>query len=409
VTRYLTWLFAVAGGAAVGNLYYAQPLLDVIGHDLHMSQGSAGLLVTATQLGYAAGIVAIVPLGDIVDRRRLIPVAMLASAVALLVCAAAPDAVVLAIALVAVGITTVSGQILAPFAGDLADDATRGRVVGVVVSGIVTGILVARAFSGIIAGASSWRVVFLAAAVVIVVVAVLIHRAVPSLPPRSTDSYRDSLRSVGTLIRTEPALRVVMALGAVSMVTFTMFWTALTFLLAAPPYDYSTTVIGLFGIAGLAGAVAAQGAGRLHDRGWTVPSTGAAWLLALGAWLMGWLGGHSVVWLLVMVVVFDAASQGQRILNQTVLFGLSTHARSRLNTAYVTGNFLGGALGSLLASVLWSAGGWNAVVGCGVGVSVAGTLLWAATRGVLSGLEPASSGPTVTDGLGDGPVAQSLE
>src|SRR5919202_4989404 len=199
MTRGLTLLFAVAGGAAVGNLYWAQPLLALIAADLHASPAAAGWLVTATQIGYAAGILLIVPLGDILDRHRLIPVMMLAAAAALTVCAVAPSFPVLLVGLAAVGVTTVSGQILTPLAGDLADDQNRGRAVGTVVSGILIGILLSRTISGLIAGAAGWRAIYVLAAVAAVVFAVLLYRTIPPLEPKARMRYPALIASVGAV------------------------------------------------------------------------------------------------------------------------------------------------------------------------------------------------------------------
>ncbi|MGP4015788.1 MFS transporter [Saccharopolyspora sp. 5N708] len=385
MTRTLMILFAIASGAAVGSLYYAQPLLDIIARDLHVGEGTAGLLVTATQLGYAVGILFIVPLGDRHNRRNLVPLMMVLSAVALVGCAVAPNIVLLTVALVAVGLTTVSGQILVPFAGDLSDDATRGRVVGMVVSGLLTGILAARIVSGLVAGITGWRIVFVAAAVLLVVLAVLLYRQTPVVAAKTSVPYRALLRSIATIIRGEPLLRVVMVFGAIGFATFTMFWTALTFLLSGPPYHYSAAVIGLFGVAGLVGTLAAQTAGRLHDRGRSVSATGVSWLLAVAAWAAAELGAHSLVWLLIAILALDVATQARNIMNQAQIFAISAASRSRINTAYVAGNFIGGAVGSIAATLLWAAGGWSAVVIAGIALSLGGFVLWLATRnGVLS-------------------------
>ncbi|HEX8488252.1 MAG TPA: MFS transporter [Propionibacteriaceae bacterium] len=373
-------LFAIAAGAAVGNLYYAQPLLDVIARDLQVSPGSAGVLVTTTQLGYALGILLIVPLGDLVNRRRLVPLMMSLSAVALVVCALAPSFATLAVALAVLGVSTVSGQILIPLAGDLAEEASRGRTVGVVVSGVITGILVSRVVSGFLAAWVGWRLVFAFAAVVIVVLAALLSRVIPRLPTKAHTPYGALIRSVFGLVARERTLQVTMIFGATAMAVFTLFWTALTFLLSGAPYHYSTSVIGLFGVAGLVGSVAAQGAGRLHDRGWSVAGTGVAWCLALVAWVVAGLGAEVLALIIVAVIVLDVGVQGQNLLSQSRLFALSAEARSRLNTAFVCGNFLGGAIGSLAASVLWSIAGWWGVSVAGAALSLFGVLLWLATR-----------------------------
>jgi predicted MFS family arabinose efflux permease len=380
MTGALTLLLAVTGGVAVGNLYWAQPLLGVIGRDLDVSNASAGWLVTATQLGYAFGILLIVPLGDMLDRRRLIPVVLVCSAVALVACSAAPTFGMLLLAITLLGLTTVAGQIATPLAGDLADDATRGRVVGTVISGMLTGILVSRTVSGLVAQAAGWRVVYVAAAVAALVLAVLLHRSIPTLPAKARMSYPALLASIGTVIRRERTVRWSLVLGAIQFGVFTMFWTALTFLLSAPPFAYPVSVIGLFGLFGLAGAIAAQRAGRLHDRGWSVPATGIGWVLALVSFGLAALAPRSVVVLVVAIVVLDIAIQSLNILNSTRLFAVAGEARSRVNTATVTANFVAGAIGSAAAGLLWSAGGWTAVTATGGALCLVGLAVWAAGR-----------------------------
>lgn len=380
MTRGLTFLFALAAGAAVGNLYWTQPLLDLIARDLHTTTATAGWLVTATQIGYATGILLVVPLGDVLDRRRLVPVMLLAAAVALVACAFAPSFGLLLAALAALGLTTVSGQILTPLAGDLADDASRGRTVGTVASGIITGILVSRTVSGFVADAAGWRAIFVAAAVLAVVLAGLLRRAIPPLPPKTRAAYPALIASVATVVRRERVVRWTLVLASTAFATFTMFWTSLTFLLSGPPFGYSASVIGLFGLVGIAGAAAAQRAGRLHDRGWSVPATGLAWTVILAALAVAAFAGRSVVLVVVAVLLFDVAVQAHAILSQTRLFAVSREARSRLNTAFVTGNFVGGAIGSAAVTVLWSLGGWTAVTVAEMLVSCVALAVWAVGR-----------------------------
>ncbi len=385
MTRRLTFLFAVAGGAAVGNLYWAQPLLDFIARDLRTDSGSAGWLVTATQLGYAVGVFLIVPLGDVVNRRRLIPCALVAATAALIACALAPTFAVLLVALAAVGLTTVTGQILAPLAGDLADDATRGRVVGTVVSGILTGILVSRTLSGLIAGVAGWRAIYVVAAVLSLALAVLLYRAIPTLEPRTRLRYPQLLASVFGIVRRERSVRWSLVLGGSAFGVFTMFWTGLTFLLSAPPFGYSVTVIGLFGLVGLAGAITAQRAGRLHDRGLALPAIGGAWVLVLIAFVVAGLGSRSVAAIIVTILVLDVAIQGHNILVQSRMFQVDPAARSRINTAYVTNNFVCGAIGSGLAGLLWTHGGWTAISVAGAVLSAFACTVWlVGRRGALA-------------------------
>jgi predicted MFS family arabinose efflux permease len=384
MNRRLAVLFAVAAGAAVGNLYWAQPLLDFIARDLRTDTAAAGWLVTTTQLGYAVGVLLFVPLGDLLPRRRLVPVALLCSAAALAASALAPTFPVLLATLALVGLTTVAGQVLVPLAGDLASDGDRGRIVGTVVSGILIGILLSRTVSGLIAGVAGWRAIYVAAAVVAVVLAVLLARSIPSIEPRARLRYPALIASVFAIVRRERVVRWSLVLGGTSFAVFTMFWTSLTFLLSAPPFSFSVTTIGLFGLIGLAGAIAAQRVGRLQDRGFGLVTIGVAWTLVLLAFVVAGLGARSVVVLVIAVLLLDVAVQGHNITIQTRMFQVDPAARSRLNTAFVTNNFLCGAVGSGLTSVLWSAGGWTAVtVGAAVLSGFALTVWAVGRRGAL--------------------------
>ena len=390
MNKRLTLLFAVAGGAAVGNLYWSQPLLDFIARDLKTGTGAAGWLVTATQIGYALGVFLFVPLGDLVDRRILVPIALLCSTAALVLCAVSPTFPVLLVALTLVGLTTVSGQILVPLAGDLADEATRGRVVGTVVSGILIGILASRTVSGLIAGFAGWRAIYLVAAAFSLTLALLLYRAIPTLRPRTDLTYPALLASVFTIIRRERSIRWGLVLGGISFGVFTMFWTALTFLLSSPPFSFPVTVIGLFGLVGLAGAIAAQRAGRLHDRGLGLPGMGIAWGLVVVAFGISALGARSVVVIVLAILVLDVAIQGHNIMLQSRLFGVDPAARSRINTAFVTNNFIWGAVGSGLAGFLWSHGGWIPVSVAGMALSGTALAVWlVGRRGALVTPTPA--------------------
>ncbi|MCZ7438115.1 MFS transporter [Micromonospora sp. WMMC241] len=377
MSRPLTFLFAVAAGAAIGNLYWTQPLLGLIAGDLRTATTTAGWLVTATQLGYAAGVLLLVPLGDVLDRRRFVPLMLTLSAVALLLCALAPAVGVLGLALGVLGVTTISGQILTPLAGDLAGAAHRGRIVGVVGSGTLTGILASRTISGLVAEAAGWRAIFAVAAVVAVLLAIVLRRAIPPLPPRTRMPYPRLLASVFAVVVRERAARWTLVLAGVGFAAFSLFWTALTFLLSGPPFRYPAPVIGLFGLAGLAGVLSGLRGGRLHDRGWSLPATGVAWALALGAFVVAAFAGRTVALVVIAVVMLDVALQTQALLNRARLFALDDAARSRLNTALATSNFIGAAGGSAAATTLWSVGGWTAVTITGMALCCFALVVWA--------------------------------
>ncbi|MGI3782090.1 MAG: MFS transporter, partial [Janthinobacterium lividum] len=301
-------------------------------------------------------------------------------AVALGLCALAPSFGLLVAALGLVGLVTVGGQLLTPLAGDLATDADRGAVVWTVVSGILTGILLSRTVSGFVADAFGWRSIYIGAAVLDVVLAVLLWRAIPDLEPKARIRYPALIGSVFTVIRRERVVRWTLVLSGLGFALFTMFWTALTFLLSSPPFGYPVSVIGLFGLVGLVGAIAAQRAGRLHDAGWSVRASGLGWALVVVAFGLAALAGRSVVLVIVAILLLDVAIQGINILNQTRMFAVSGEARSRLNTAFVTSNFLCGAVGSVLAGVLWSAGGWPAVTLSGAGLALLALVVWSLGR-----------------------------
>jgi predicted MFS family arabinose efflux permease len=380
LSRGLILLLATATGASVANLYYAQPLLHAIASTLHSSPATAALLVTASQIGYAAGLILLVPLGDLVDRRKLVTRMLLVCALVLVLGALAPTLLVLAIAVGIAGITSTVAQVLVPFASTLASEEERGRVVGQVMSGLLVGILVARTFSGLIAEAAGWRFVFAFAAVAMVVLAAALWRALPDVRSPAGTSYGRLLASVAVLIREEPLLRMRMVFGGLGMASFTVLWTTLALLLSQAPFHFGSAVIGLFGLAGVAGAGAAQAAGRAADSGAASTATGL-FLLAIGAgWALLELGSRSVLLLVVGIAVLDLGIQGQHILNQTVIYARRPDARSRLTTAYMTGNFVCGAIASALAAVVWSSAHWTGVCLLGGGCSALALLVWVAGR-----------------------------
>jgi predicted MFS family arabinose efflux permease len=373
ISRRLVLLLAVACGASVANLYYAQPLLHTLGHAFHVSNGTAGLLVTVTQVGYVIGLALLVPVGDLRERRTLISGILLVTALALAVAAAAPSIGVFAAALAAVGLTSVVAQVIVPMSSSLAPEHERGRVVGTVMSGLLTGILIARTISGLIAAAFGWRTVFALAAVGMVALAATLRRALPRIAPTAQLSYGAVLRSVLVLVREEPVLRQRMMLGALCFGCFSVLWTSLAFLLSGAPYHYGNAVIGLFGLAGVVGAVAASATGRLADRGRGSEASLAAIVILLASWAVLAAGRSSVIALIVGIAVLDLGAQGLHISNQSAIYALRPEARSRLTTAYMVSYFLGGAVLSALTASLYASGGWGGV--CLLGAVTAGLAL----------------------------------
>ncbi len=378
----LVGLLAIACGASVANMYYAQPLLHTLGRAFQISTGTAGLLVTVGQIGYVFGLGLLVPLGDLVERRNLITSTMLVIAVCQGVAAAAPSIAVFALATLLVGLTTFIAQVIVPMSAHLAADHERGRVVGMVMSGLLMGVLLSRTLSGVIAELFGWRAVFAFAAGLMLVLAVVLRRVLPRVQPTSNLPYRAALRSVLRLIATEPLLRQRMFLGASVMGCFSVLWTALAFLLSgvhSSHYHYGNATIGLFGLAGVAGAGAAQVAGRMTDRGHNRLTTTATLFFTTISFGILYLGAHSVIVLIVGIMVLDLGVQGTQISNQSAIYRLDPDARSRITTAYMVAYFSGGTLLSSVTGALYAAAGWGAVCILGAGTGLAGLLVWART------------------------------
>jgi predicted MFS family arabinose efflux permease len=343
LSRGLVVLIAVATGAVVANLYYAQPVLHQVARSFHSGPGATSSIITATQVGYAAGLLLIVPLGDLHPRRALVTRMFCVAAVALVACALAPDLWLFAMASVAVGGASVAGQIMIPFAADLAPEERRGRVVARIMTGLLLGILLARTVSGLVAQAAGWRAIYWLSELV-----------------------GSSLR----LLAEEPVLRRRAWHGACAFAAFSVLWTTIAFLLSGSPYRYSNAVIGLFGLVGAGGIVAANLAGKLADSARVRATTIGTGVLLAGSFALLWAGRTSLAALIVGIVVLDMGTQGMQITNQAVIYALRPDARSRINSAYMVCYFLGGAAGSLAAGALYASHGWAGVCLLGTGFGV---------------------------------------
>lgn len=382
MTKFLAILFAICSGLAIGNLYWAQPLLVQIMDGFGLPAANGGLLVTATQIGYAMGILFILPLGDFVRRKRMIALVMVLSVLALVSCAISPSFIILSLSLFSMGIVTISGQIILPLAGDLSREDERGHIVGIVSSGITTGILFSRFASGIIAGFWGWRSVYVIAAVLNLVMVLVMIYVLPEIPAKNKfKSYGKLLASVFTTFKNHRSLpNILLHSGLIFGLIFNIFWTSLTFLLSADPFNYNTFQIGLVSLAGLAAAVFGVGIGKLQDKGLSIPALGAFIVVCLVSMVCGFAFSDSIVAIVIVAAVLSVAVQGVSVLTQTRLFNLSQGERSRLNTVFVVNNFIFGAVGSALASLLWSLGGWSYVMMAASAVSVAALIVWLFSR-----------------------------
>ncbi|MCA1219752.1 MFS transporter [Streptomyces sp. 8L] len=386
LSRGTTLLFAVASGAAVANVYFAQPLLVTLGRDFSISTGTVGAIVTLTQTGYGLGLFFLVPLGDLLDRRRLIVTQLLLLAMALTATSLAGSAAFLLAGLAAVGLLAVVTQTLVAFAAFLAPSGERGRVVGVVTSGVVTGILLARTVSGLLADLAGWRSVYLVSAALTGVLALALHRLLPAgvKPAPGSGRYGEALRSTLTLFAREPLLRVRALLALLIFAAFSTLWSSVALPLSAPPLSLSHTEIGAFGLAGAAGALAATAAGRWNDRGFAGRTTGIGLALLAVSWLPLACTRHSLWALAAGVVVLDLAVQAVHVTNQTLIHALHPAAGSRLIGGYMVFYSIGSASGAVAATTLYAAAGWLAVCALGAGISLAALLLWAFTRTAVS-------------------------
>jgi predicted MFS family arabinose efflux permease len=375
LTTRLVLLMAVGSGLSVASNYYVQPLLPELADTFDVSSSVVGLLVTVSQVGYVAGLALVVPLGDLLERRRLLTVVITLTAGGLVLIAAAPNLAVLFPAVALVGVTSVAAQIFVPLSADLARPDQRGKAVGTVMAGLLIGILVARTLAGLIAELAGWRAVYVVAALAMLALAVVSRRELPPVTPSASTSYSSLLSSVVTLLREEPVLRRRGLYGALGFATFSTLWTSLAFLLD-DAYGYGEATVGLFGLLGVAGALSAQFAGRVSDAGWARVSTRGFVVTLVVSWGVLAQGERSLLALVVGIVLLDLAVQGAHISNQSEVYRLHPEARSRLTTAYMCMNFTGGVIGSASSAMVYGAGGWSAVCALGAGFSASALVLW---------------------------------
>jgi len=382
-------LFALTCGLSVANIYFAQPLLDSMAHDLGIAPAAIGMVVTFTQIGYAFGLVLIVPLGDLRDRRRLIAGQIALSAIGLVIVGTASHAAVLLAGLTLVGVLAVVVQVLVAFAATLATPDGRGRAIGTVTSGVVGGILLARFASGALADIGGWRTVYLVSAGLMLAMALLLLRALPRglQPTMAGASYRSLLRSTAALFAEEPILRERALFAFLIFADLNVFWTSIVLPLSAPPFALSHTSIGLFGIAGFAGALAARNAGRLADLGWGQRTTGLSLMLMLAAWAaIACL--HTSLWFVVAgVIMLDFGLQAVHVTSQSLIVAARPEAASRLIGGYMVFYSLGSALGAFASTMVYAAAGWSGVCILGAGISAAALLMWVVTASRMQ--EPA--------------------
>jgi predicted MFS family arabinose efflux permease len=359
-------MFAAACGLCVANIFYAQPLIGLIAPELGISAGLAGLVVALTQLGYGAGLLFVVPLSDLVENRRLVTAACGAVVIGLLGVALSRSAARFLLACFVVGVSAVATQILVPFASHLAPEASRGKVVGNVMAGLLGGILLARPFASIVAATFGWRAVFFLSAGLMLALMVLLRKALPRRQPSADLAYLGVLRSLPKLVAHTALLRRRAFYQGMLFAGFNLFWTASPLLLVKE-YGANHREIAMFTLAGAAGALSAPIAGRLADRGLTRPATGGAIAVAIFAFGLAMVGQrlHSVTFLVIAALLLDAAVQVCQVLSLRSLYMLAPELRGRLNGLFIAFAFLCGASASALAAAVYTIRGWNAVAALG--------------------------------------------
>ncbi len=382
VSTSLAWLFAIASGLSVANVYYAQPLLDALARDFGISHAAVGGVITATQLGCALALLFLVPLGDRVDRRRLMAMQMLALTFALVAVGMAQSTLALLAGMLAVGLLgTAMTQGLIAYAASAAAPHEQGRVVGTAQGGVFIGLLLARVFAGGVSDLAGWRGVYFCAALLMLGIAIPLWRRLPILPPASrTLSYPRLLASMLTLLRQEKVLQVRGMLALLMFAAFNIFWSALVLPLSAPPYNFSHTLIGAFGLAGVVGALAAARAGQWADRGYARRTSGLALLMLLLAWWPLSLMKVSL-WALVMgIVLLDLGGQALHVTNQSLIFRTRPDAHSRLVGLYMMFYAVGSGLGAISTTVTYARFGWQGVCLLGASVSLLALVFWWVTQ-----------------------------
>jgi predicted MFS family arabinose efflux permease len=372
MSAWITLLLAFSCGLIVANIYYAQPLVGPISRELGLSPGLAGLIVTMSQIGYGVGLFLIVPLGDLVENRKLVITVIAVAAVALVGAALSTQPLQFLGAAFLIGIGSVAVQILLPYAGHLAPEATRGRAIGNVTSGLMIGIMLARPLSSFIAAHTSWHLVYAASAVAMVALAVVLRLLLPARDPSARLTYGGLLASMIQLMRNTPTLRRRALYQSALFASFSVFWTTSPLLLAGPYFGLSQSGIALFALAGAIGALMAPVSGRIADRGWTQPATIAAILLCAAGFAITMIfpfgSTLSLASLVVAAIAIDCAVQLNLILGYRALFVLGAEHRSRLNGLYMTTFFLAGAAGSAVGAWAYAQGGWT--MACAIGVAL---------------------------------------
>jgi predicted MFS family arabinose efflux permease len=359
LTRSNTLLMAFCTGLIVANIYYCQPLVILIAKEFNLTESYAGRITYLTQVGYAIGLFMLVPLGDMFERRKQILVITGLATLALLTCALSPSFFLLEIASLLIGACSIVPQLILPLAANLSTDENRGHNIGIIMSGLLVGILASRALSGSIGFWLGWRAMYFIAAGICLLLIALMASKFPQSRPSFKGNYRELMRSMFGYIKSQPALRETSLINFLAFAIISAFWTTMVLFLANPPFNFQSLQIGLFGIAGAAGALAAPLVGKLSDGSNPRKTLMIGFILQFASIVLFYFTGSNLFLFIVGIVLIDIAQQAIHVTNQTRVYTLIPEARNRLNTIFMSASFIGASFGSALGLWLWDLGRWN--------------------------------------------------
>ncbi|MFA6084885.1 MFS transporter [Mucilaginibacter sp.] len=382
LTNITLWVMTLTTGLVVANLYYNQPLLNDMANTYHVSNGKAGQVSMLTQIGYAVGMLFIVPLADMVKRKRLMLINFAFVIAALLLTALAPNIHVLILSGFLLGATSIIPQLLIPMAAHLAKPHERGKKIGFIMSGLLIGILLSRTLSGFVGAHLGWRAMFYIAAVIMLVMWALIYFLLPEVEPDYKGTYKTLMRSLVHLFKSEPKLQLASLRGALCFACFSAFWTTLVFLLKQQ-FNQGSDVAGAFGLVGAFGAIAAGLMGRLSDKMDAYKLSTITLALVLVSFIIFLFSANSIAGLILGVIIMDMGVQATHISNQAIILSLNPVARNRINTIYMVSYFIGGALGTFLATRVWETYNWSGVCVIGITLSIIAIIIHVLTRKIM--------------------------
>lgn len=388
LSRWNILIMALCTGLIVANIYYSQPLLVLMSEEFKVSESNAGQVTFFTQVGYALGLLFCVPLGDKLERKRQIVVMTLAAVVALVAAAKSVNITMLKVTGLMIGFTSVVPQLILPLAANLSDPASRGKVIGTIMSGLLVGILLSRTLSGVVGHHLGWRAMFWIAAGISALLAVIMITSFPSSKPNFSGTYGDLMKSLLTLIKEQPVLREASAINACCFAMFGMFWTTVVFLLSDAPFKYTSEQIGLMGLAAAAGALGAPLVGRIADKKNPRIAIGYGIIFLLLGYFLFYIFRENIIGIIIGIIAIDLGLQGIHVSNQTRIYTLLPEARNRLNTVFMTTSFIGTSLGSGIGLWVWSFAQWTGVCIAGTALIAVALIIYLATykkeKGVLS-------------------------